>query len=1070
MADAPRRPVPTRSTTVDGGEATLSGAREATDGDPLLTLRQPDATASAVAPASESLRIGAELGRGGMGVVLEARQVELHRLVAAKRLLASGSDARRVRRFLAEAVVTARLEHPNIVPVHRLLDEGGIPTLVMKRVDGATWRDLLHPVAGTTPKPLDEHIEILLKVCDAVAFAHAQGVLHRDLKPENIMVGAFGEVLVMDWGCAVMLSGDDAGGLIPRAAEQSAVAGTPAYMAPEMARGDGARLGTWSDVYLLGAMLYEVLTGRQPHRGRGVAAVLAAAGEGVVREPSGSADPELAALAMSALAPDPGSRPQSAQAFAEGLRAWRRHAEALRLVERSRLLLQQTGRNPAARVEDCRRAVAGCEQALELWADSQAARAVLAQARLAAAEAALASGDLAAAAAQAMAAAQCGADAAVCRRIGGEAQRRQGQAAARERQVRKLRRVIAIAAMAVVVALSVGLLLIERQRGFAESARARAEEARSEADRARSEAETARDAARTAEGQARTAEGQTRNELQQRVIAEERLAAQRAERTEERKRMVPVLLSQAQALAHAGAYEPAWVLAGQILEYDPGHTAAGLVAGVSAMMQGKRGEATRFLTAFSVAMDALGEPGRERAAHARTLLAWNAASEAERPRLAETTGAAAVGLGFYAVSATLRKDQASILAAERQRLVPFVQRGEINIVHLEWDASARLDIEVRILRGSLTWMDGASYGRIGLRQESGDTRITDWLPMTRQRDLQQLGLRQIPIDSLACLSHPGLKRLILNGYSATEVRFFQGLVAPELEVLLFSSSKEIQGAVAYVIPPLVLPKLRQLGISGTRQVIVDGKHLQHPLLEQLQISDAQVQQLADMPVLPHLDTLLLAARSALPNCRFATRMPALRNLTLVGAGGGTIPSIGGVQSLDGLQGVPLKQLSLAVSGTVPLDALKGMPLETLTLVVGPTGRPAPDWTALLGVFPQLTSLILCLPPGKSGIEFVNQQPRLTQVLISGLSSEDLAGLRNPSLRRLQVGGANSKCDMSFLRHLRIESLRINPPQFGGSLDVLVGHPTLKTVETTGYSQGNMSTNDFIEFMRTSPKK
>jgi serine/threonine protein kinase len=177
-----------------------------------------------------------ELGRGGMGVVYLARDTALDREVALKivdRVHAGGREAR----------VLARLEHPGIVPVH---DFGELPDgrafYAMKRVRGDRLDCWL--AAG---RDVAERLAVFLRVCDAVAFAHAHGVVHRDLKPENVMVGEFGEVLVLDWGIAQV---PDAAG----ARAGDAIAGTPDYMAPEQARGD-ADADHRADVYALGGVL-----------------------------------------------------------------------------------------------------------------------------------------------------------------------------------------------------------------------------------------------------------------------------------------------------------------------------------------------------------------------------------------------------------------------------------------------------------------------------------------------------------------------------------------------------------------------------------------------------------------------------------------------------------------------------------------------------------------------------------------------------------------------------------------------------------------------------------------------
>ena len=196
--------------------------------------------------------LGETLGEGGMGVVRRGLDTRLGREVAIKVLTHHNAAAHA--RFVAEAKVTASLEHPNVVPVHDIgVDDDGRPFLVMKWVRGRS----LTALTAT----LDEHdaLDLFRKVCDAVAFAHARGVLHRDIKPENVMVGAFGEVTLLDWGLAYSM------GRAPQGASQ--IAGTPAYMAPEQVSGQLDALDVRTDVYGLGALLYELMTRHAPFSG-----------------------------------------------------------------------------------------------------------------------------------------------------------------------------------------------------------------------------------------------------------------------------------------------------------------------------------------------------------------------------------------------------------------------------------------------------------------------------------------------------------------------------------------------------------------------------------------------------------------------------------------------------------------------------------------------------------------------------------------------------------------------------------------------------------------------------------
>lgn len=218
------------------------------------------------------------VAHGGMGVVYAAQDEKLDRRVALKVLDAPDRSGRLAHRLIREAQVLARLEHPGIVPVHDVgtLEDGRV-FYTMKFVEGKRLDKHIETVAS-----VPDRLRLFLRICDAVAFAHARGVLHRDLKPANIMVGPFGEILVMDWGLAKILRSLSTGSTAERdpeamltdepSAERTAtqitavtdhgtVLGTPGYMSPEQARGDVAHLDERSDIFSLGALLRFLLTG-----------------------------------------------------------------------------------------------------------------------------------------------------------------------------------------------------------------------------------------------------------------------------------------------------------------------------------------------------------------------------------------------------------------------------------------------------------------------------------------------------------------------------------------------------------------------------------------------------------------------------------------------------------------------------------------------------------------------------------------------------------------------------------------------------------------------------------------
>jgi serine/threonine-protein kinase len=233
-----------------------------------------EAPKKAAAAPLKTLRLLDEIGRGGMGVVYRAEQGDLERTIAFKELIAT-SDAVLRERFVREARITAQLDHPNVVPVHSIeIGQDGTFGIAMKLVDGKTLKTLQNETIAAyekgeridTAHSLEVRLEIFLKICDALAFAHAKGILHRDLKPANVMIGRFGEVYVMDWGIAraagahapapASTTPDEAS---PELTRDGDIIGSPMYMSPEQAAGRHDKLDERSDEYALGLILFEIV-------------------------------------------------------------------------------------------------------------------------------------------------------------------------------------------------------------------------------------------------------------------------------------------------------------------------------------------------------------------------------------------------------------------------------------------------------------------------------------------------------------------------------------------------------------------------------------------------------------------------------------------------------------------------------------------------------------------------------------------------------------------------------------------------------------------------------------------
>ena len=266
-------------------------------------------------------RLGARLGEGGMAVVVEAEDINLKRTVAIKQLRDGlRHDAASRRRFFAEAEILAGLDHAGVVSVHEagLLDDGG-PFYAMAKVKGPTLADLLAGDHAGGVRVSMRHVEIVQRAAETMGFAHARGLVHMDLKPQNIMVDDDGAVYVMDWGIARRVGH-------PAPDDRGSVVGTPSYMSPEVAAGRGDAADARSDVFALGVILYEALTGQRPFRGNTSAEVMAAVSSSSPLEPrkvAGHVPRELSAICMKALSREPSGRYRTAREFAADIRDYR---------------------------------------------------------------------------------------------------------------------------------------------------------------------------------------------------------------------------------------------------------------------------------------------------------------------------------------------------------------------------------------------------------------------------------------------------------------------------------------------------------------------------------------------------------------------------------------------------------------------------------------------------------------------------------------------------------------------------------------------------------------------------
>ncbi len=260
-----------------------------------------------------------EVGRGGQGVVFRARQKSLNRVVALKIIgLGQWATKAHLRRFRLEAEAAASLDHPFIVPIYEVGERDGQCYFSMKFVEGGQ----LDEVVKETPMPIRQAVELIAKVARTVHYAHEHGILHRDIKPGNILLDAKGEPQLTDFGLARLVESEST---ITRTLE---VLGTPSYMAPEQAAGNNAVPKSATDVYGLGAVLYQLLTAHPPFAGGTTYETIKLLLETEPRQPrlwNPKVDGDISTICLKCLEKDPPRRYSSALALAEDLERWLRH-------------------------------------------------------------------------------------------------------------------------------------------------------------------------------------------------------------------------------------------------------------------------------------------------------------------------------------------------------------------------------------------------------------------------------------------------------------------------------------------------------------------------------------------------------------------------------------------------------------------------------------------------------------------------------------------------------------------------------------------------------------------------
>ena len=359
-------------------DRTVALPRSGDDGEPAGAA---GGVASDPLASMSAIAVGEIIGEGGMGVVRAATQRSLGRTVAIKTTLPDALPGQS-ELMLQEAWVTGFLEHPGVVPVHDILRGDDGPVVVMRRIRGSTW-EALHTDEHWAREQgardlLEQNLRTFVRVCEIVEFAHVKGVMHRDIKPANVMLGAYGEVYLLDWGLALALC-DETAERLPRAGLSRDLAGTLAYAAPEMVGAVDAPVGPHTDGYLLGAVLFELATGKPPHDKPTVTQTF----ESIAASPPSmpvDVSTSLGAICVRAMAKEPSARYADVGALRRDVLDFLRLRDSEHVVRQAQLALERLRdacKNVGERREiydlygECRFAF---REALHMWPENVTAR------------------------------------------------------------------------------------------------------------------------------------------------------------------------------------------------------------------------------------------------------------------------------------------------------------------------------------------------------------------------------------------------------------------------------------------------------------------------------------------------------------------------------------------------------------------------------------------------------------------------------------------------------------------------------------------------------------------------